>query len=102
MTQVITALYENGMLHPLTPLNLRERQQVQVQILPVMPTETASDAVEIVVQRLIAQGLVRPRPAGPVPPPPMSEKELQRLANRLGQAPGKPASEMVIEDRGDW
>lgn len=101
MTQVITALYENGALHPLTPLNLRERQRVQVQILPGTPTETASDAVEAVIQRLIAQGLVRPRPAGPVPPPPMSKRELQRLADRLGKAPGKSASEMVIEDRGN-
>ncbi|HOU15046.1 MAG TPA: antitoxin family protein [Anaerolineae bacterium] len=101
MTQVITALYENGALRPLTPLNLRERQRVQVQILPT-PPETDSNAVEAVIQRLIARGLVRPRPIGPVPPPPMSNKELKRLAGRLGKAPGKPASEMVIEDRGNW
>lgn len=102
MAQVITALYENGVLRPLLPLNLRERQRVQVQILPETPTDVAADDSEAVLQRLMVKGLICPRPTGPVPPPPLSDEALQRLADRLGQAPGKPLSEMVIEDRGEW
>ena len=44
---------------------------------------------------------MRPRPDGPVPPDPLSEEERRSLADRLGHASGKPASEMVIEDRGE-
>jgi len=38
MEKTVQAVYENGALHPLEPLSLRERQQV---------TLTVSDAVEI-------------------------------------------------------
>lgn len=34
--QVITAIYENGALHPTVTLPLEERQKVEIQILPIL------------------------------------------------------------------
>ena len=34
MTEIVTAVYENGLLRPLEPLDLRERQRVRIQVLP--------------------------------------------------------------------
>jgi len=33
MAEIVTAVYEKGMLRPLQPLNLRERQTVRIQVL---------------------------------------------------------------------
>jgi hypothetical protein len=64
--------------------------------------EESQDPIETLIRKLIAEGPMRPRPDGPIPPDPLSEEERQTLADRLGRAPGKPASEMVVEDRGEW
>ena len=100
MGEMITAVYEKGALRPLTPLKLREHQRVRIQVV----TEDASeeDEREQVINILVAAGLVQPKPKGPVPPDPVSAEERQRLAELLGGAPGKPLSEIVIEERGEW
>ena len=99
MAEIITAVYENGILRPLQPLNLRERQTVRLQIVPEEP----GDEVEEVIQSLVAADLMRPRPKrGSPPPDPVSEEERRRLADRMGKAPGKPLSEIIIEERGEW
>ena len=104
MSEIVTAVYENGLLRPLEPLHLRERQRVRIQVLPEKGRGQGEpkDPIETLIHRLIAEGRMRPRPSGPVPPDPLSEEERQTLADRLGRAPGKPASEMAIEDRGEW
>jgi len=105
MSEIVTAIYEKGMLRPLQPLNLRERQTVRIQIMPEEPAmqEEPTDEVERLIQRLVASGLMRPPLKGDtIPPDPLSAKERQALADRLGGVPGKSASEMVIEDRGEW
>jgi len=82
-------------------LDLRERQHVRIQVLPVVSAGQTEpqDPLDALVHRLIAEGQMSPRPEGPIPPDPLSEEERQALADRIGRAPGKPASEMVIEDR---
>jgi predicted DNA-binding antitoxin AbrB/MazE fold protein len=104
MMEIVTAVYEKGMLRPLQPLDLQERQKVRIQILPKDPdvSEEPGDNTDALIQRLVAKGLMRPRPRGPIPPDPVSAEERKALADRLGRAPGKSASEMVIEDRGEW
>jgi len=97
MPEVVTAVYENGMLRPLRPLNLREHQTVRVQVLP----EDSADEVEQAIQSLIAEGLLTP-PPGHSDVNPMSEEERRELAETLGKAPGKPLSEIIIEERGEW
>lgn len=104
MMEIVTAVYEKGMLRPLQPLNLRERQRVRIRVLPEAPdvSEEPEDDTDALIQRLVAKGLMRPRPRGPIPPDPVSAEDRKALADRLGRAPGKSASEMVIEDRGEW
>jgi len=100
MIETITAVYEKGILRPLQPLQLREQQRVRIQLLP---EEAAEDEREATVRVLVEAGLIRPKPKlKVVPPDPVPPEERQALADRLGQAPGKSASEMVIEDRGEW
>jgi hypothetical protein len=89
----------------LTPLALQEHQRVHIQVMPegqAQEVEEENDECSEVVNVLIAAGLVQPKPKGPVPPDPLSREERQALADRLGSVPGKSASEMVIEDRGEW
>ena len=102
--EIVTAVYEKGVLRLLQPLNLRERQKVRIQVLPEAPdvSEESGDDTDALIQRLVAKGLMRPRPRGPIPPDPVSAEERKALADRLGRAPGKSASEMIIEDRGEW
>ncbi len=132
MAEIVTAVYEKGVLYPLQPLDLRERQTVHIQVLPEEPAEDEGEAairtlvaaglltppprrsdvalvskeptdeVEQVIQSLITAGLMRPRPKNTPPPDPVSEEERRRLADIMGSAPGKPLSEIIIEERGEW
>jgi predicted DNA-binding antitoxin AbrB/MazE fold protein len=96
---LITAVYEKGLLRPLTPLNLTDRQTVRLQMLPE-ETRTEADEVRDI---LVAAGLMLPRAEQRErPPAPLSEEERRRLADQLGRLPGKPLSEIIIEDRGPW
>jgi predicted DNA-binding antitoxin AbrB/MazE fold protein len=97
MLEIVTAVYENGILRPLSPLNLRERQSVRLQIMPEEPT----DEVERVIRNLVEAGLMTP-PPGRSDVDPVSEEERRELAQVLGRAPGKPLSEIIIEERGEW
>ncbi len=97
MSAIVRAVYEQGVLRPLHPLDLREQQRVCIQIW----LEEASDKEEI-VQHLVGAGLMRPRPRQDPPPPPLSDEERRVLADRIGRAAGKPVSETVIEERGEW
>ncbi len=97
MTTIITAVYEKGLLRPLTPLNLPEHQTVRLQ---VMPDEAPRDEGAEAVRVLVAAGLMRPRPSV-IPPDPVPAEERRALAERLSQAPGQSLSEIVIEDRGN-
>ena len=104
MAEMITAIYEKGVLRPLEPLHLRESQRVRIQIETEESSEedAAQAARARVVRILVEAGLVHPKPMGAVPSDPLSVAEREALAARLGGAAGKLASEMVIEDRGEW
>lgn len=93
----ITALYENGVLRPLTPLKLRERQTVRIQILEAEPV---LDKSEVAIRNLVAEGVLT-LPAGHSNITTLSESERRALADRLGCAAGQPLSEMILEERGE-
>lgn len=126
MTETIIAIYEDGVLRPLKPLRLKERQRVRVQLVAEDTQELLSQR-EVVLQWLgdedllegwenesleeqqailddfLAAGLIEERPWLDVPDEdPVSLEERAELARLLGNAPGKPLSEIVIEERGEW
>jgi hypothetical protein len=55
---------------------------------------------EAAIRMLIEVGALTP-PPGRSDVEPISEQERRELADRLGRAPGKPLSEIIIEDRGE-
>jgi predicted DNA-binding antitoxin AbrB/MazE fold protein len=97
MGEILTAVYENGVLRPLEPVALRERQTVRIQVLP----EESGDVTDRVIQSLIAAGVLTP-PPGHSDVALLPETERRALAERLGRAPGKMLSEIIIEERGPW
>ncbi len=95
MPEIITAVYENGVLRPLNPLSLQEHQTVRIQVL----TEESAIDAEHIIQSLVAAGLVSPPPRrGDVEP--VSEEAWSELTQRLEASPSKPLSEIIIEERG--
>lgn len=96
MSQVITAIYEHGVLQPLTPLNLQEHQRVHVQIVPEQPQET----IEQILQWLSSIGRLSP-PCQQMQEAPVSETERIQLSHILGKAARRPLSECILEDRGE-
>jgi Trp operon repressor len=68
--------------------------------LQVLSEQLEEDASKAALQSLIAAGIITP-PKGSSDIEPMSEEGRLELANRLGRAPGKLLSEIIIEDRGD-
>lgn len=95
MSETITAVYSNGVLRPQNPLPLKDGQTVRIQVL----TDEATSSTEEVIQSLVAAGLITPPPRHNDVEP-VSEEARRELAQRLGQFPGKPLSEIIIEERG--
>ncbi len=96
MSQIISVIYENGILRPLETLNLQQRQLIQVQIL----SDKAADKTEQAVRSLVEAGLVKP-PRGCSDVEPVPEAERLRLSDILGKASDRPLSEIIIEERGE-
>lgn len=94
MTEIISAIYEHGKIHPLESLNLHEHQKIRIGIIP----ETPSDCSEQIIQFLTQIGLLTP-PKGYSDIAPVSEEERSRLADIFAQSASKPLSEMIIEER---
>ncbi|BAZ09263.1 hypothetical protein NIES4071_10700 [Calothrix sp. NIES-4071] len=56
MSEIITAVYSNGMLRPQNPLPLTDGQIVRLQVLSL----EASKDTEQIIQSLVAAGLITP------------------------------------------
>jgi predicted DNA-binding antitoxin AbrB/MazE fold protein len=97
MLQNIMAVYEYGLLRPLEPLTLDEKQRVRIKVEP----ENQIATVEQVFQYLINMGWLTP-PSSQSRVKPVSLEERNRIADILGKAAKKTVSEMIIEDRGEW
>ena len=96
MEQTVTAIYENGILRPLDPLDLPEHARVQLSITALPPPVAAEVHRHQVRAVLIAAGLALPESAAQ-PVQPLSEQEREELARRLPV--GRPLSEIIIEER---
>ncbi|MCI0525326.1 MAG: antitoxin family protein [Acidobacteria bacterium] len=98
MSQTITAIYENGALWPIAPLDLPEQSQVEIEVKQI----TAPEAEELdersrIHQALVAAGLALEHPVNPQPASPLSAEERERIGRVF--AVGKPLSEIIIEER---
>jgi predicted DNA-binding antitoxin AbrB/MazE fold protein len=98
MSQIVTAVYEKGVLRPLHPVDLRDHQQVRLQVLA---DDSEENEASMAVRILVEAGLMRPPKPGAPPPDPVPGEERLELAKRVSQAPGKSLSDIVIEDRGE-
>lgn len=96
MPEIITAIYENGVLRPLKPLSLQEHQTVKIQVLPEDGNE-----LEQITHSLVTAGLLTPPPYC-TNVEPVSEVAWGELTEKLKAIPDQPISEIIIEERGDW
>ncbi|HAO20733.1 MAG TPA: hypothetical protein DCQ37_09870 [Desulfobacteraceae bacterium] len=96
MLENITAVYKKGCLRPLQPLNLQENEIVHLTVMPEIITNEREEIIRI----MVGADLMRPiRITKEFMPNPVSEKERIGIAEKLGNAPGKPLSEIIIEER---
>ena len=49
MSQIVTAVYENGVLRPLQPLPLVEHQMIRLQLLPEAPNNPVDEIIDLMV-----------------------------------------------------
>jgi len=94
MKETIAAIYEQGVLRPLTPLALPEHTRVQIQIVALVPA--VQEERHRVRQALLDAGVIRPRPTIE-PVQPVSEAQLAAAADALAAA--GPLSELIIAER---
>ncbi|MEG4055253.1 MULTISPECIES: antitoxin family protein [unclassified Microcoleus] len=105
MPETITAIYENGVFRPLSPLSLNDGETVQITIVAeVLPEELKGDR-ELAIKLMDKRGLIRsPNKQTHINPAELAlrEKNWRELFEKLKGRPGTPVSEIVIEDRGSW
>ncbi|MBN1886850.1 MAG: antitoxin family protein [Thermoflexales bacterium] len=97
MNSTIMTIYENGILRPLVPLALPERARVQVHVEQVLAPTDSSEHRRQVHEALIAAGLSLPTSMFKLSSAPVSEERRDELAHLF--APGRPLSELIIEER---
>ncbi|WP_293147613.1 MULTISPECIES: antitoxin AF2212-like protein [unclassified Microcoleus] len=98
MPETITAVYENGVFRPLSSVSFQDGETVRIQLWPDDPKKQA----ELAIQFLVDRGLVIPLPNAPDKVEAVTDEDVYELAQRLAAKPGKPLSEIIIEDRGPW
>ena len=94
MSETVRAVYENGVLRPLSPLALREHEEVRIQLVH------DNGGVRQVLRELVSAGVIT-APSGHSDARTVTEEDLAETAEALGRVPGRPLSEVVIENRGE-
>jgi len=97
MTTMITAIYEEGVLRPLTPLSLPEHSRVRIQVEQVPTPEETTAHRRRVREALIAAGLSRPLSIPLPAASPLSSERREELARAFST--GGPLSKLIIEER---
>ena len=97
MTETVTAVYEHGVLRPLTPLHLPEHSQVEIEVRTIHSPPDARARREQVRAALGAAGILAP--VTPSAMSPLSEAERTALAEQLAVPGATPLSQVIIEDR---
>lgn len=100
MSEIMVAVYENGVLRPLNPVSFNEGQTVRLQVIPDVDSEESKNQLEDGVKTLVDQGKISLSPKrGQVDIEELSRRHRNR---KLIKIEGKPLSETIIEDRGPW
>ncbi len=105
MPETITAIYENGVFRPLSPLSLNDGETVQITIVAEVSQEELKGDREKAIKLMDVRGLVRlPKKQGKLDRAELIKRAQQwrELMKNMESLPGKPLSEIVIEDRGPW
>ena len=105
MPETIAAVYENGVFRPLSPLSLNDGETVQITIVAEVSPEELKDDREKAIKLMDVRGLVRlPNKQGKLDRAELIKRAQQwrELMKKMEALPGKPLSEIVIEDRGPW
>jgi predicted DNA-binding antitoxin AbrB/MazE fold protein len=97
MLNPITAVYEKGVLRPLTPLALPEETQVQIYVQPISAPSEALAHRRRVHEALTKAGLSLSLP--PVSPSPSSISAERRAELAQIFSAGRPLSDLIIEER---
>lgn len=101
MSEVITAVYENGVLRPVNPVSLTEGQTVRLRLETESEPRDVKAELEKLLDRLAAEGILRQQPKQSQADPEV-EKKWREVFENLKERPGKLASEIIIEERGPW
>ena len=99
MTLKVPAVYENGVLRPLRPLNLPECANVQIQIQHVGDIKNAENHRCLVENALVAAGLSRETPESTITNDELSGERREELAYRFAEA--GPVSALIVAERAD-
>lgn len=98
MTQTITAVYENGILRPLTPLALPEHSQVEIEVRTIAE-EFASARRERARLALAAAGLLVTSDGKAAPTGLLTAEQRMAFAQRLEAAGLRSLSDAIDADR---
>lgn len=97
MLDLITAIYENGVLRPIMPLALPEHSRVQIQIQASPAVDSPAEHRRRVHDVLVAAGLSLPRPPDLPDVKPLSAERREELAHIL--AASGPLSQVIMDER---
>lgn len=97
MATTIRAVYENGVLRPLSPLALPEHSHVELAVQAItVPPQAARERVRAALARA---GILAERAEPGKAVQPMSADERGALAQRLAAAGVAPLSAAVLDER---
>jgi len=97
MAETVTAVYEDGILRPLSPLHLPEHSQVEIEVRLIHSAPDTHARREQVRAALDAASILAP--VTPSAMSPLSEDERAALAEQLVVPGATPLSEIISEDR---
>jgi predicted DNA-binding antitoxin AbrB/MazE fold protein len=101
MPETITAIYENGVLRPLSPLSLNDGETVEITIVAEVLQEELKGDREKAIKLMDVRKLMG-LPTKQFKLDAAAEQKRRELFEKLKGRVGKPLSEIVIEDRGPW
>ncbi|MGH2409260.1 MAG: antitoxin family protein [Chloroflexota bacterium] len=97
MNQAIRAIYENGVLRPLTALELPDHTEVRIQVETTLDRSEAETHRRAVDDALIVAGLLTPRAVDQAASRPLTDGERDALSRRIRG--GRPLSKIILEER---